>query len=80
MHANVKRTNDNGKGSQLIFESQMLHIYFRHYVQISLCQVQEKDIPPLIDVPQSIHQEEINLLTETDRLGKSCKKRPQIFM
>ena len=41
-----------------------MYIYFRHYVHISLCQVQEKDIPLLIDVPQSIHQEEINLLTE----------------
>ena len=33
----------------------------------------------LIDVPQLIHQEEINLLTEIDRLGKSCKKRYQTF-
>ena len=51
----------------------MLYIHSRHYVQIPLCQVQEKAIPPLIDAPQSIHQEEINLLTETERLGKSCK-------
>ena len=32
-----------------------------------------KGYTTLIDVPQLIHQEEINLLTETDRLGKSCK-------
>ena len=30
-------------------------------------------------MPQLIHQEEINLLTEIDRLGKSCKKRHQLF-
>ena len=50
--------------------------YFRHYVQ---CQVQKEDIPPLTDVPQLIHQEETNPLTETDKLGKSCKKKHQIF-
>ena len=76
----VRRTNINGKGDQLIFELQTLYIYCRHYVQILLCQVQEKDIQPLIDVPQSIPQEEINLQNETDRLGKSCKKRHQIFV
>ena len=58
----------------------MLYIYFRQNVQTSLFQVQEKHIPPFTDAPQSIIQEENNLLTEIDRLGKSCKKRQQIFM
>ena len=42
--------------------------YLRHDVQ---CQVQKEDIPHLIDVPQLTYQEEINLLTEIDRLEKT---------
>ena len=58
----------------------MLHTCPGHYEQIPLCQVHIKDIPSLIDVRQSIPQEEINLRTEIDRPEKSCKKRHQIFM
>ena len=50
--------------------------YFTQYVQ---CQVQNKDIPPIIDVPQLTHQEETNLSTEIDKLDKCCKKRHQTF-
>ena len=50
--------------------------YIRHYVQF---QVQREEIPHIIDVPQSTHQEETNLLTEIDKLDKSCRKRYQIF-
>ena len=58
----------------------MLHAYPGHYEHIPLCQVHVKDIVPPIDVRHSMTQEEINLWTETDRLDKSCKKRPWIFM
>ena len=37
---------------------------------MSLCQVQGKDIPPLIDVRQLVHQGGINLLTEIDRQAR----------
>ena len=45
--------------------------YFRHYVQ---CQVQKEDIQPLIDVPQLIHQEETNLLTDRQARQKLQEK------
>ena len=58
----------------------MLHACPGHHEHIPLCQVHVKDILPHIDVLQSMTQEEIKLLIETNRPDVSCKKRHPIFM